>query len=442
MCGTLITRDSDRRDSIIHRGTESRSEYNREYGAFLVHHRLPIQTVEGDGWGQPIRIGDSYLLYNGEIFNYPDKYESDVEYLKDLFSSEGISGALREANKWDGFWAIVYLNSDGDAYCFTDPLGKKQLYYNNKGEICSEIKPLLNQGDTFDEIYKSSVRKWGYNTGDRTPFSNIKRMVPNRLYSFNKRKLVSIGTKDYYDWTLDVPYKDSLKWLMIQAVKRRLLSKTYKIGALVSGGLDSAIIAKILNDLNAEVQLYSIENNESEYAAILGEFLGKDIKYMQYAIEDDAEAIFKSNETPIDLGSVIPQHKLMQAIPETIILTGDGADELFGGYKRTKVYDSQKSDVFEELPYYHLPRLDRASMRFTKELRSPFLSHDVVKFALNLPYRMRQDKNYLREVYAKDLPEEILKRDKLPLKNFNLLRDTQQYTEWVHDIYYNKINWI
>jgi asparagine synthase (glutamine-hydrolysing) len=445
MCGILITDDIEKRDLIKHRGTESGFVYHPFCPMHIVHWRLPIQTVEGDKWGQPIRVNGvnkGHLMFNGEIFNCPEGYSSDTQYLVALFESLDIGGILQEANKWDGFWAIVFRTEDGADYCFTDPLGKKQLYYNLEGEICSEIRPLINAPkETFDQNFKSSAKKWGYNRNDRTPYSRIRRVIPNRLYTFYRRGLVSVSYKDYYDWTLGVPTEESLKWLMIQAVKRRLVSKTYTIGALVSGGLDSSIIAKILCDLDADVKFYTIENNESKYIRTLENFLGIKVKYVDYKMGDEGLLdIYRYNETPIDLGSVVPQHKLMEVIPETIVLTGDGADELFGGYKRTKDYDSQRSDVFEELPYYHLPRLDRASMRFTKELRSPFLSHDVVKFALSLPYSERIDKGYLKRIYGKDLPLKILLRDKLALKNERIVQDPKEYSDTVFDMFYNTLN--
>lgn len=443
MCGILITDDSDKKGLISHRGTDFGEA--RQAGRGFIHWRLPIQTVEGDQWGQPIYLDKGGLmLFNGEIFNYPKAFGSDTEYLAALFNDGGLSRVLSEAQDWDGFWAIAFAEGN-DIYCFTDPLGKKQLYYNAKGEICSEIRPLIRTHERYDQLFKSSVFKWGYNTDDRTPFQGIRRVIPNRLYHFQKNQLLSIAPEDYFRWVPMNTEKVSLKWLLIQAVQRRLMSKTYKIGALVSGGLDSSIIAKILCDLGAEVSFYSVDNDEKEYVEILEDFLGIKADYIKFAMGmqepgDDHLKSLEFNETPIDLGSLFPQHELMKAIPETVVLTGDGADELFGGYKRAREYDSQYSDIFQELPYYHLPRLDRASMRFTKELRNPFLSHEVVRFALGLPYNARQDKAYLKRIYSKDLPEEILNREKRPLKNREIVKDPNHYRRWIFDKYYNDLN--
>ena len=111
MCGISITRRANAIDKIKHRGIESNQI--AEGGWFLGHVRLPIQTEPGDALTQPIKLaGDNgWLLYVGEIYNYPSRYDSDVEYLRDLFGSQipGIScleDIIYEANHWDGMWAI------------------------------------------------------------------------------------------------------------------------------------------------------------------------------------------------------------------------------------------------------------------------------------------------------------------------------------------------
>ena len=105
MCGIIITRDLDRIPLLKHRGIES--HYKQGFGFYFGHHRLPIQTVEGDGWEQPLNLKDGgLLLFNGEIFNIPMKYTSDVEYLLDLFNSENIRDILEEGEQLG--WVLVH----------------------------------------------------------------------------------------------------------------------------------------------------------------------------------------------------------------------------------------------------------------------------------------------------------------------------------------------
>jgi asparagine synthase (glutamine-hydrolysing) len=463
MCGILLTLDGSPEsiNSIKHRGIE-KTVINKE-NIFLCHHRLPIQTRDGDDWDQPKEISNGiYLMFNGEIFNYDSvSFSSDTEYLCNLFSRyKGGSFEMFCAmfvphiQTWDGFWAIVIYDSNlGDVITFTDPLGKKPLYYSERGEICSEIKGLAYSQSPIDETYISEIRKWGYNTNEKTPYKDVKRFLPNTIYSYNiKSPEFKLTYSDYYKlWNSPIPelfgksYEDHMEWLwrkMGESVNNRLISKDYPISLLVSGGLDSSIIAAILEtNFKSDVTWYSIENGESEYVNLLAEKYNKRVNFLKYTMDDSKNReIYKYwNETPVDLGSVIPQYYLFEAIKgnsdHRIVLSGDGADELFGGYNRIHEYDSQKSDIFEELSYYHLPRLDKMSMAHTLELRNPFLNLEIVRFAMHLPIEWRKDKKILKDTFSPLLPDEIVNRPKIPLKNPGIKRDKISYRYSAIDLF-------
>lgn len=445
MCGIIISRSRVLYPFIGHRGTEY-SEVSRD-GMTYGHWRLPIQTREGDGWNQPIQCANGkLLLFNGEIYNYPKSYNNDVEYLKDCLELTGTHGLIRESNKWDGMWAICIVEEGNKIIAFTDPLGKKQLYVNSMGEICSEIRPIVINWKDWDLTYKSQCLKWGYSASNRTPWNHVKRIIPNRVVTICNNLKIQTSNEDYFSWDMGSrtwscrdPYV--LRYLLEQSVKRRVLTSNEPIACLLSGGLDSSIISFLSHQISSGVGFYYVDNGEGKYALEMGQIMGVDVAQIYPNYSDNLETIFRWNETPIDLGSVIPQHDLIEAVKETVILTGDGADELFGGYRRAKEYDSQYSDIFDELPYYHLPRLDRASMRFTKELRSPFLSHNVVRFALNCPRELRIDKKILKDAFRGDIPNSIIERPKLPLKARGVDWTGRAYRNKIHDLFYS-MEWL
>jgi len=470
MCGILLTTRATEMpeilDSIKHRGIE-RSEISFDNGVTLCHHRLPIQTIDGDKWSQPIEVSPGiYLMFNGEIFNYDSRiFSSDTEYLCNLFSNlktlnpEFFCGIyVPHIQTWDGFWAIVlYDSSSGDIIAFTDPLGKKCLYKNELGEICSEIKGLFTGQSEFDQHFISSVRKWGYVTNNTTPFVNIKRVMPNNIYSYNiaSPSFDKMFPKYYRTWEAPIreligaDYEAHMNWLwdkMFDSVKARLVSKNYPIALLMSGGLDSSIIAAILNQTDSKVQWYSIENGEKEYVDLLSSHIGASPVFLDYKMDNDriSEIYADWNESPIDLGSVIPQFFLFDAVKKTsgyrIVISGDGSDELFGGYRRIHEYDSQQSDIFDELSFYHLPRLDKMSMAHTLELRSPFLNLDIVRFASHLPKEWRTDKKILKDTFGPLLPIEIVNRKKEALKNPEIKEDVLSYRQKAVDLFINSFS--
>jgi asparagine synthase (glutamine-hydrolysing) len=465
MCGILLTTQAKVTpgvlNSIKHRGTESYLVDLEDLA--LCHHRLPIQTLDGDNWKQPIEISKGvYLMFNGEIFNYDrNLFSSDTEYLCNLFSGFRSGGDFEffcamyipHFVTWDGFWAIVIFDSNsGNIITFTDPLGKKILYRNEIGEICSEIKGLITTNSQLDQKFLSSVKKWGYNTDHNTAFTNIKRLLPNNLYSYNISSPMFIKTYEQYyrAWDLPVPeligadYEGHVNWLwdkMFESVENRLVSKNYPISLLVSGGLDSSIIAAILKEKDSDVTWFSVENSETEFIRHLEDHLGVKSNFLDYSMDSEKNASIYANwnESPIDLGSVIPQYHLFEAIKKgtdyRIVLSGDGADELFGGYSRIHEYDSQKSDTFEELTYYHLPRLDKMSMAHTLELRNPFLHLDIVRFAMHLPLEWRTDKKILKDTFGPMLPESIVFRKKEALKNPEIKQDRIAYRYKAIDLF-------
>jgi asparagine synthase (glutamine-hydrolysing) len=453
MCGILIGKSlSEKRVlSILHRGTECKIIN----GVFdLCHHRLPIQTLDYDEWGQPVNIGgNKWLLFNGEIFNYPKNFSSDTEYLQSLFkriSHINIhsvqSMLLPHITTWDGFWAITLVDLDtGDILAFTDPLGKKSLYVNSEGEVCSEIKALITPESLPDMAFLSGVRKWGYVHDSSTPWQDIKRLTPNYFWSWNINspfQMVSSGP--YFQFTpCDIPsdYEElkDLVWEKLESSVTNRLISNYPISFLLSGGLDSAILGGLLVKVGADVSWYTINNGEdAPYVEACETHWGIQVKRLEYNMEEDHTEIFhKWNESPIDMGSVIPQYHLFQAIKTQgstrVVISGDGADELFGGYRRSLEYDSQHSDIFHELSYYHLPRLDKLSMAHTLELRTPYLNLDLVRIALALPRELRTEKKILKDTFRGLIPDAVIERRKHPLKNPSLIADQMGYRQQVVD---------
>jgi len=411
---------------MIHRGILS---YEKEYGNLqIIHEHLPIQSLDLD---YPIIETEKYIvLFNGEIFDHDKK--DDLEYLKEVFeNSKNIFNAIEEIKYKDGFYSFIVLDKEENkVYAFTDPLGKKQLYYSKGSGIASEIRG-LNSIKKFDHTYFGTILKWGYNTDDRTPFISVKRILPNKIYTFNIEIELRGIKNDYFDFFTDRTFygspRDIIYYTLEKATQNRLIGHK-KIALLLSGGLDSSIINHHLS--NADVVSYTVENQEDIEFALQLRPDAKRIKFDQFDFKDPMLAM----EMPVDLGSMIPQYNLCKNISETVIITGDGADELFGGYKRIAEYDSQVSDVFDELSYYHLIRLDRMSMYFTKELRSPFLNLDLVRFALCLPREDRMNKKILKETYSGILPDEIINRKKTALKINRCAQDPYGYRK-------EMINW-
>lgn len=426
MCGIMITKNTYM-GQMQHRGIKTRMLHYA--GMTLVHEHLPIQATIEDN--SIIETKEAFILFNGELFDIPEIFENDLDLIKSIFDDPNIylTDKVKKIMEYDGFYSfLVHYKMSGATYAFTDPLGKKQLYYSDEA-IASEIRPLVNgYSMRYDKLFMAHTIKFGYVTDDRTPYNEIKRVLPNRVYKFNSNMdRIHIGDPlEKFEPAMSecpegflVNRQRELRDIIREAVRSRLVGHE-KIGLLLSGGLDSSIIYHHIKELGAEVTTYCVDNEaDLKYARMMD----PDVYVIGRPMVHD-EAII-AMEMPVDLGSMYAQYDLFASTGERVIITGDGADELFGGYKRTQTYDSQMSDIFEELPFYHNIRIDRMSMWHTKEARSPFMALNVVRYALGLPYEQRIDKLALREAYRGILPDEIVDRPKEPLKS-DIVRGSDQ----------------
>lgn len=452
MCGISINKglDNSLADNSKHRGIYT-SSVTVEEDITLTHHTLPIQVTDSDAQSdlrQPVRLEEGYLLFNGELFNGydKDKFDSDTAYLKNLFfechnRGQVIQKLTTNAILWEGFWALViYTAQDGAFTAYTDPLGKKPLYFNTQEfNIASEIKSVATS-TKLDMKHLGDVRKFGYNNDDRTIYSSVRRIQQGMIYMFAAGDPAPLRLNGPQGIIVESGRNMGLGESLRQAVNDRIETiADAKVACLLSGGLDSSIVAALLIERGLDVDFYTIENeDDAQYVVDFENHFNIKVERLKYNQDDVLqnddlfrEIYLDTNESPIDLGSVVPQYYLMKTIAAAgdyrVVFTGDGADELFGGYSRIHDYDSQGSDVFSELPYYHLPRLDKSSMRFTLELRNPFLSHAVINTALALPLAARTDKKILKDTFGHLLPKSILARKKVALKNPDIRKDKIAY---------------
>lgn len=404
-------------DVLHHRGTQDPVILNH-----MGHIRLPIQGLEPE-FDCPYVYKNWVITFVGEIYNYkkinPDA-ESDVEVLAQQWDQYGTGAFL----KFDGMWAcVIHDMKTGEYHVITDSLAKKPLYLNTKTmDVSSEMKALIAADPEIkyypNEYYYACVATWGYCPNpNSTPFNYISKISPYTHLTLVRSEIKNF--RIYADFDRSPSNTENLKNDIIEAVENRLVSDV-PVAILCSGGLDSTIIYQIARKIQPDIKVFHIENDESEYLAYLNI---PEENLVHIDIEDkafDIDKVLLANEGPVDLGSMVPQYLLAEAVNQhdyEVILTGDGADEAFCGYSRAMEYDTRHSDIFNELPCYHLPRLDKLSMAHTVELRSPFLSTTVLEKALTIPYNLTRGKTVLKNLFQDIVPKPILERKKAPLRH-------------------------
>jgi asparagine synthase (glutamine-hydrolysing) len=414
-----------------HRGPDENGIYVAPNGFTLSHERLSIIDLKTGR--QPIQgTSSAWVVHNGEIYNHEKLHKEllsdytfrttcDSEVIVHLFEKLGYDFC----NLLDGDFAFVVI--DGDKFMVArDPIGVKPLYWGKDSEgnlyFSSEMKPIVDQCEWTEAF------------------------PPGHYYS-GETGMVKYYNPDYQDYTKCTKEADlkKLRDSLTEATRKRLMSDV-PLGVLLSGGLDSSLIssitARMVRGFGQELHSFSVGLNpdvpDMKAARKVAEFIGTIHHEVCFSLEEGLDILDKLiwHIESYDVTTVrasTPMYFLSKAISEMgikVVLSGEGADEVFGGY--LYFHNAPSAEEFQKetirrvglLSTADCLRADKSTMAHGIEARVPFLDRHFLDDAMSMnpeakqPNRLtgKPEKYILRAAFDdKDdpyLPNEILWRQK------------------------------
>lgn len=346
---------------IRHRGPDDDGLHHDER-ALLGMRRLSIIDVEGGQ--QPVygAGGDVCLVFNGEIYNYRE-LRAQLQADGHAFHSHGDAEVIMQAylrdgaacfTRLDGMFAIaIWDRRDHSLLLARDRFGEKPLYYtHNERRLLfgSELKSLLQAPDCPRQINPEALRAYftyGYVPCPLSIFSDIRKLPPAHYLRYRDGQLhlqrywqASLAPKSALD---EAAAEDALAAHLQHAVSSRLVADV-PFGAFLSGGLDSSVVVALMaQNLVQPVKTFTIGFNEAAYSELgdarrVAQHLGTE--HHELVVEPDAVALLQRLvwhfDEPFADSSAVPTFLVAQLARQHVkmVLTGDGGDELFGGYDR------------------------------------------------------------------------------------------------------------
>lgn len=404
--------------ALWHRGPDACGTY--QAGNLSIGNAL--LKITGD-MPQPL-IGKGALVLNGEIFNFRElaaeagiKSDSDTEVLFSLIETrikEGdspVNAVFSALSAVNGDYALAYACGN-ELLLARDPAGVKPLFYSEN--YSSEEGP-ENQERNKENFFASEKKaifasgiispgNHGIKTGKENEIS-IKPFLPGRIMSYNFQN----GKVEERSLKIKPPQKRiseeneaafRLKAALEKAVELRLAPAS---GIAFSGGIDSTFLAALARKIDPNISLYAVGLPEShdiaqaEYAAeAIGMQDSLKIHFLSFEeIEEAVPNIIYTTESvdPMKIAIGLPLYIVAKTVREDgkrVLLTGQGADELFGGYRRHEAFLEQGPEVLdreiysdlENISLINLERDDMVTMANSVELRVPFLDKEVIETGL------------------------------------------------------------
>lgn len=532
MCGIAgwvsFEEDLTHRSSIIaSMGEKLKNRGPDSWGIWLSPHCAFAQTrlivIDPEGGVQPMikEYGDKkyVIIYNGELYNteeirhelallgYTFKGHSDTEVLLTSYIEWGTECVY----KLNGIYAFaVWDEHENKLFLSRDRLGVKPLFYTYKnGSLIfgSEIKAILAHPYVQAEVDEEGLAEIFVMGPTRTPgvgvFRNIYELKPGHFLTFSKSgvkiekywSLISREHEDDLDTTME-----KIRFLLDDASKRQLVSDV-PLCSLLSGGLDSTAVSVFANEklkrLGSKLKTYSVDyigndkyfkpnqfqpNSDSDLVEIVSKEINTNHNYVYVDNEELADALIPALYARDLPGMADVDSSLYLFLREVkkdvkVALSGEGADEVFGGYpwfrnksaieantfpwirmveERMKLLSPQVVKLIRPLEYLNdryrealnevpklpgedkesarmreifylnqtrflamlLDRMDRMSMASGLEVRVPFLDHRLVEYVWNIPWEMKnlhnREKGLLRESLKGYIPSVVVERKKSP----------------------------
>lgn len=514
-------------ESLKLRGPDGFGEYTKPY-VTLIHRRLSV--IDPEKGAQPMSFGKYVIAYNGEIYNTQEikndllakGYSFDTQCDTEVVLKAYCEWKEKCCEKLNGIFAFaVWDDGEHSLFVCRDRIGVKPLFYSRKNGIfafASRIKSLLLIPEISAEIDENGLNEI-FMLGPAKPigsavFKDISELPPA---SYMTVKNGNVSIKQYWRLTAkehtdnEAQTIEKTHFLVTDAIKRQLVSDV-PLCTFLSGGLDSSIISEIASreylKRGDRLTTYSVDytdndkffkasvfqpNKDSDYINLISDYIKSehknivlDNKAVALALKESTEARGLPGFTDVDSSLMLFCREVKRE--HTVALSGECADEIFGGYPwyhnkailfedtfpwsrstdvrksilkdgllknadeyvRSKYLETvSKTDYLESdgkterrmremfmlnMDWFMqtlLMRKDAMSMESSLEVRVPFCDYRIAEYAYNMPWSLKslngREKGILRKAFENELPEEIVYRKKSP------------YPKTYNPVYFNEV---
>ena len=420
MCGIWLMTgkgNDEKFYSLSHRGPDTSCK-KRIGNITMGFHRLAINDLSSSG-EQPMEFNGNHYMCNGEIYNWKELANlnniectgaSDCEIIGKMFSELG-GDMERLCNSLDGVFAFVVLSANGDVFAARDRMGVRPLFYGytDLEELCfaSEAKGLQGLCTMIQEFPPGH-----YFDGEQNDMCKYASVCKTHNVP---------------------PSLKSIKHLLTASVEKRLITDR-PLGFFLSGGLDSSLMCSIgTKILGQRIKTFSIGVGNSpdlECAKMVSKYLDTDHTEIRFTVNEGYTAVrevitaLESYDCTTVRASV-PMYLMSKYVKEhtdiRVVISGEGADELFGGYlylhnaPTIEEFQKETERLLKNVYKHDITRADRCVSAHGLELRVPFFDRALVDYIISIDplfKKTKLEKKILRDSFVGHLPNQILYRQK------------------------------